>query len=379
MPSNTSERIKADSGVSLFKPGEASSRHYLLQSGELSLQRRGEEVLRIDERNTPVGGLELTLQVPRTSRLSAEKESVLQEFHHAEGEFLEWLLDHPEITIEHWTTLCSMVDHVNQSNNDLFDQFREIRGSIRSLMTFLHELEEAAQQDDRDLDALLNELNCRASEELVELYELQRKVINHSTRAAQVDLEKLDVPDKLVSSFEPGDPICEEGEKGDQLFILLEGNLVVKTSGQRMASLELPGTVFGEMALLLDGKRHATVAAENDAEVATLPRQALLNLVEESPSLARKMTRMFSARYRRGWSLEEALLGFMENVGELFRTEQAHEYFKKSMVAVGKALEDADLGSEVNSAFQDLKPLLKEQPDLGAGGAVQAETVDFRI
>jgi signal-transduction protein with cAMP-binding, CBS, and nucleotidyltransferase domain len=71
--------------------------------------------------------------------------------------------------------------------------------------------------------------------------------------------------DILYSSYflecEPGDIIIEEGQQDSRIFILLTGEAEVKKKDEVVARIEKSGEVFGEMAILHDERRYATVVA----------------------------------------------------------------------------------------------------------------------
>jgi CRP-like cAMP-binding protein len=58
-----------------------------------------------------------------------------------------------------------------------------------------------------------------------------------------------------IVEYERGSIICEEDTEGDSMFILESGAIDVLLKGNRVATIEDSGTVFGEMALLLWAKR----------------------------------------------------------------------------------------------------------------------------
>lgn len=78
-------------------------------------------------------------------------------------------------------------------------------------------------------------------------------------------------------SFEEGDVIVEEGARGTELFVLLEGRvIIVKKSAGKVRELggDNSGQIFGLMTLLLDTRRSATVRAVEDVKVGVLTRYA---------------------------------------------------------------------------------------------------------
>ena len=75
--------------------------------------------------------------------------------------------------------------------------------------------------------------------------------------------------------FEPGDIIFEQGDLGDSVYVIEEGECEVlcKRKGQRelLASLS-SGECFGEMALLSDRTRNATIRARTAMNVLIIPK-----------------------------------------------------------------------------------------------------------
>lgn len=66
-------------------------------------------------------------------------------------------------------------------------------------------------------------------------------------------------------SFADGDVLCEEGQSGREAFLLIEGEVAVSRGDDFVAMLGA-GDVVGELALLGDGRRTASVTAIGDVE-----------------------------------------------------------------------------------------------------------------
>ena len=75
--------------------------------------------------------------------------------------------------------------------------------------------------------------------------------------------------------YHNGEFIIRQGELGSTLFMLLEGAAMATnsgTNGTKVLAQYTPGSCFGEMALLTEGRRLANVLAVGDCEVrAALP------------------------------------------------------------------------------------------------------------
>lgn len=98
-----------------------------------------------------------------------------------------------------------------------------------------------------------------------------------------------------------GHELFAEGSKGDRAYVIQEGELeITKTSGQRQILLALRGTgdVIGEMALLEDLPRMATVTAHTDVTLLAIQREQLQKLLSTSSSAAEAMFYTVLKRWR---------------------------------------------------------------------------------
>jgi len=106
----------------------------------------------------------------------------------------------------------------------------------------------------------------------------------------------------LGKLYQDGEPIVRQGEPGEHMFVVQEGQVEVlrdAPGGQiRLATLG-PGDVFGEMALFEKEVRSATVRAKGAARVLTVDRKTFLRRVQEDPSLAFRLLQKMSERIRR--------------------------------------------------------------------------------
>jgi hypothetical protein len=75
--------------------------------------------------------------------------------------------------------------------------------------------------------------------------------------------------------FAAGEAVIRQGEEGDRLYLVRTGHLRVSRDGRNLAELG-PGEVFGEIALLYDVPRTATVTAEDDCVIYALGRHEFL-------------------------------------------------------------------------------------------------------
>ena len=101
-------------------------------------------------------------------------------------------------------------------------------------------------------------------------------------------------------SFTAGQVIVREGEVGDELFVLLDGTVRVERAEPdgttRMLRTYGPGDHFGELAVLLERPRVATVVAEVDIRTLVIGGDGLTAILRERPEAAMAMLATLAER-----------------------------------------------------------------------------------
>ena len=85
--------------------------------------------------------------------------------------------------------------------------------------------------------------------------------------------------------FSAGEAMAEEGKHGIGFFVIESGMAKVTVHGEERTTLG-PGSYFGEIALIDDGPRTATVTAQNDVKTHVLIAWDFRPLVREDADLA---------------------------------------------------------------------------------------------
>lgn len=107
----------------------------------------------------------------------------------------------------------------------------------------------------------------------------------------------------LGKTYSAGDDIVRQGEVGDCMFVIQEGEAEVlidgEDGGQTRVDVMRAGEVFGEMAILERQTRSATVRAMGPMRVLTIDKKTFLRRVQEDPSLAFMVLKAMSNRVRK--------------------------------------------------------------------------------
>ncbi len=99
--------------------------------------------------------------------------------------------------------------------------------------------------------------------------------------------DDLDVP--------AGKTLCREGETGSEFFVIVGGEVEVTSRDKTLARLG-PGDFFGEIALIAQTKRTATVTAVTPLRFFVLTSQAFWGMVDASPGVERTILRALAKR-----------------------------------------------------------------------------------
>ena len=118
--------------------------------------------------------------------------------------------------------------------------------------------------------------------------------------------------------FSSSSTIFRQGEAGDAFYVVATGTVGVyvndgSNAGQARVRVLHAGEPFGEMALLTNTPRTATIRAETNCEVLRLERSSFLDLVREQPTVALAVAATLSRR----------LSGRLDQTGGLDRTAPA--------------------------------------------------------
>jgi CRP/FNR family cyclic AMP-dependent transcriptional regulator len=100
--------------------------------------------------------------------------------------------------------------------------------------------------------------------------------------------EDLEVP--------PGKVLCKEGDIGQEFFVIVDGKAEVTREGKRVATRG-GGDFVGEIALLEQTPRTATVTAKTPMRLFVLTRRDFRHLVDENPGVERKVLRALARRF----------------------------------------------------------------------------------
>ena len=95
-----------------------------------------------------------------------------------------------------------------------------------------------------------------------------------------------------------GAVLMTEGAAGNEFFAVVDGRATARLRGKKLASYG-PGDFFGEMALLDQAPRSATITADTSMTLYVLDAKSFSTLIDRHPAVARKILRGLAQRLRK--------------------------------------------------------------------------------
>jgi len=125
--------------------------------------------------------------------------------------------------------------------------------------------------------------------------------------------------------LEPGTVLFREGDPVGPMYVVLEGSARVLVAGH-VVEMAGPGTLLGEIALIDDLPRTATVVAIAPCRVLPIGRPEFDLLVREKPEFARHVMKVLVQRLRRMNELFSEMKAAHREAGEMFRSQHTRKW-----------------------------------------------------
>lgn len=103
-------------------------------------------------------------------------------------------------------------------------------------------------------------------------------------------------------TYEPGQDLCRQGEMGDAAYLIMEGEadiLVDGPNGAIKVAKAGRNEIVGEIAILCDVPRTATITATSKLETLRITKDLFFRLVKEFPEMAVEIMRELASRLER--------------------------------------------------------------------------------
>ncbi len=104
--------------------------------------------------------------------------------------------------------------------------------------------------------------------------------------------------EKNTLTFSAGQKIFNEGDPGETMYVVLEGVIDILKQDKLINTI-MPGSVFGEMALIDRQPRSASAVARENSKIASIDAGRFMILVQHNPFFALEMMQLLTQRIRK--------------------------------------------------------------------------------
>jgi len=107
-----------------------------------------------------------------------------------------------------------------------------------------------------------------------------------------------------LEAFPAGSVIITEGEEGNNMYVVLQGEVIVSLKDKVLASC-LPGEIVGEMALINSDIRSATVTAKTDCHLVLIDQGSFDSLLRHVPEFTLHVMGVLAGRLQTAYDMIE--------------------------------------------------------------------------
>jgi CRP/FNR family cyclic AMP-dependent transcriptional regulator len=172
--------------------------------------------------------------------------------------------------------------------------------------------------------------------------------------------------------YPKGHAVIKEGERGDVIYLIEKGQVKVKRQSldgrEKILDILSDGAFFGELSVLDEMPRSATVETMGDVSILTLHKNDFLRLLEELPPIAVKIIRVLSRRLRAADSQIEDLTfkSSREKIESMFiKLRDSHGVADHRGVRLAVSLTHQELADMAGCSRETVCRYVKELKDSG--------------
>ena len=107
-----------------------------------------------------------------------------------------------------------------------------------------------------------------------------------------------------VVEFPAGSVIIEEGQEGDNMYVVMQGEVLISLKGRHLATAS-PGEIVGEMALINSDLRSATVTAKSNCVLVSIDQASFDALLRHVPDFTLHVMNVLANRLQVAFDMIE--------------------------------------------------------------------------
>jgi len=253
----------------------------------------------VDEAGVIVGIVESILNIKRLTSLKAvANDCEFLPIPLGGKNILETVFNNPKLGLQLSINLALGLKQINSRLTDLSKSLNGIRAITNELCLNYYEICEAVSElNEKYKFPWLKAIYEQARQNLIYKYGVSAKsgkdVLEEMVEQKKntVNVEKENLENAASKVYKAGDVLCNEGEMGKEMYILLDGELSVYVNNNKVAEITKKGEIIGEIAVLLGiktktfEKRTATVKIKKDAKIVSLPSDKIVDIICKDPKI----------------------------------------------------------------------------------------------
>jgi CRP-like cAMP-binding protein len=166
-----------------------------------------------------------------------------------------------------------------------------------------------------------------------------------------------------IRRLKKDDVLIKKGDKGDSLFLIHEGWVKIVTKDSKGDELIInkcgPGETIGEMALLDQEPRSATVISLEESEVLEIKQDVFEKILNQRPDVSLAIIRSYSDRLRFSTKYIERAIDWSQKIAD-----GDYSFIDDTQPLLSKTRSDDDKATQLLSAFFTMVRKLKEREDV---------------
>lgn len=141
-------------------------------------------------------------------------------------------------------------------------------------------------------------------------------------------------------TFKTGEVIINEGEHSTDFFSLRSGSVAIFKGTRRIAGIDTPGSLIGEMSFFIGEQRSATVIALDETEVEVIPKDKVIDLFAENPDFGVTVAGHLAGRLKETSQKLAELRDNQDYLDKLRRYSKNHPDLGKMLAEFERARQD---------------------------------------
>ncbi len=177
----------------------------------------------------------------------------------------------------------------------------------------------------------------------------------------------------VTRAFPRNAVLINEGERSEHVYVILSGQVKVYCSDDAGREITLnfmgPGQFFGELSVIDDTPRSASVMTTEPATLSFVSREAFKGYLADHPDIAYKFLRLLAARVRELTDLAKNL-ALNDVYGRVTKTLLQLAEERDGALVVSRKLTHQDIANMVGASREMVSRIMKE---LAKGGYIEVE------